>query len=127
MRPAKSLHEADTAADDEEVDSSARTYETDWRARRPGKHDAYYLAPDSCEALPPDFWSGALDADLAGLADLLRSTAQRSTDEVRYDADQFLTPRIFALSDDERAVLAWVGQTLVPAATALDQLDGGAP
>lgn len=125
MIPIKSPNDTADIADGEAMAREDHEQETTRKARRPGKHDAYYLAPDSCEALPGDFWVGALEADLGELSVLLRHAAQPSTEEARYDADQFLTPRIFALSDDERAILTWVGEAVAPAGRALDELDGG--
>lgn len=51
----------------------------DWRVQ-PGLHGAVYVAPDSCDAFPADFWG---EVDVAAVENHLRTIEQTSDEELR--------------------------------------------
>ncbi len=92
----------------------------------PGKHGSYFVAPDSCDPFPADFWRG-VDQDIDANVILIEDGTPSSRDEDRYDKAKYLAPRIFRLATDERELLSELGadgHAMIQALDALDEFSG---
>jgi hypothetical protein len=91
----------------------------------PGSHAAYYVAPDSCDPLPAEYWSSVTTESLAAAVKLIENSVPRSEAEERYDKAKHLAPRIFRLAAPERELLQrFGGEALIDALDYHDRLSG---
>lgn len=100
------------------------TTDRDRTKTNPGLHGNYFVAPDSCDPFPDDFWGEVDHTAIVTQLDIIERATPSKDSESRLDRTGYLVPRVFRLGDAERNLLELIGESGDQILGVLDELDG---